>query len=465
MDELTLLAILLVLTIPVCAVTALFLALGARRSAAALRLRLEAVESELQRSRGAIEPPIAGESLPAAATAPPAVESLQPEQPRTTPTVPPISAAPRKDSGLEDRLGSRWAVWVGGIALALGGIFLVRYSIEQNLLAPGVRVMIGLLFAAGLIGVGEWLRRRERDISLPGFPSANVPSVLTAAGTCTAFASIYAAYALYGLISPAATFVLLGAVAVLTMAAAILHGPALAALGLIGAMGSPLLVSSQEPQPWALVIYLPFVVLAAYGVARFRRWRWLALAAAGGALLWSPLIALADERTVLPLMVHLALQTAFAALFLVADPYRSTADDEARIDWPASLVLLLFSLASVLTASAVEAGSARPFFAGIVALVLLATGFRFAAAAPATAIAALTVVGTLLVWPIGRDVAGDPENIFYMSGDIFAVRPDALAAYLIFACVLVPLVSAASLLRLTLAGQLRLPIAAWYAGA
>ncbi|KAB0266254.1 DUF2339 domain-containing protein [Microvirga brassicacearum] len=465
MDELTLLAILLVLTIPVCAVTALFLALGARRSAAALRLRLEALENELRRSRGAIEQPIAGESLPpAAAVTPPVVESLPPEQPRTTPTVPPIAAAPRKDSGLEDRLGSRWAVWVGGIALALGGIFLVRYSIEQNLLAPGVRVMIGLLFAAGLIGAGEWLRRRERDISLPGFPSANVPSVLTAAGTCTAFASIYAAYALYGLISPAAAFVLLGAVAVLTMAAAILHGPALAGLGLVGAMGSPLLVSSQEPQPWALVIYLPFVVLAAYGVARFRRWRWLALAAAGGALLWSPLIALADERTVLPLMVHLALQTAFAALFLVADPYRSTADGEARIDWPASLVLLLFSLGSVLTASAVEAGSARPIFAGIVALVLLATGFRFAAAAPAAAIAAFTVIGTLLVWPIARDVAGNPENIFYMSGDIFAVRPDALAAYLIFACVLVPLVSAASLLRLTLAGQLRLPIAAWYAG-
>jgi uncharacterized membrane protein len=27
-------------------------------------------------------------------------------------------------------------VWIGGLALALGGIFLVRYTIEQGLLGP-----------------------------------------------------------------------------------------------------------------------------------------------------------------------------------------------------------------------------------------------------------------------------------------------------------------------------------------
>ena len=47
----------------------------------------------------------------------------------------------------EERLGTQWAVWVGGIALALGGIFLVRYSIEQGLLGPGVRVTLGALLA------------------------------------------------------------------------------------------------------------------------------------------------------------------------------------------------------------------------------------------------------------------------------------------------------------------------------
>ena len=49
-------------------------------------------------------------------------------------------------------------------------IFLVRYSIEQNLLSPATRIALGGLFALALIGAGEWLRRRERSVVLPGLP-------------------------------------------------------------------------------------------------------------------------------------------------------------------------------------------------------------------------------------------------------------------------------------------------------
>ncbi|MGO4841796.1 DUF2339 domain-containing protein, partial [Rhizobiaceae sp. 2RAB30] len=37
-------------------------------------------------------------------------------------------AAVAKKPDIETALGTRWAVWVGGLALALGGVFLVRYS-------------------------------------------------------------------------------------------------------------------------------------------------------------------------------------------------------------------------------------------------------------------------------------------------------------------------------------------------
>jgi uncharacterized membrane protein len=80
------------------------------------------------------------------------------------------------------------------VALALGGLFLVRYSIEQNLLSPATRIALGGLFALALIGAGEWLRRRERAFALPGIPNANIPSILAAAGTCSAFASAYACF-------------------------------------------------------------------------------------------------------------------------------------------------------------------------------------------------------------------------------------------------------------------------------
>ena len=148
---------------------------------------------------------------------------------------------------LEERLGTQWAVWVGGLALALGGIFLVHYSIEQGLLGPGVRVTLGALLAAALVGAGEWARRSERLAGISGLPTAHIPSILTAAGTTVAYADVYAAHALYGFLAPGTAFILLGLVALATLAAALLHGPALAGLGLVGAYVAPILVALQRP--------------------------------------------------------------------------------------------------------------------------------------------------------------------------------------------------------------------------
>jgi uncharacterized membrane protein len=48
---------------------------------------------------------------------------------------PPSKAKP----SLEERFGTQWVVWAGGIALALGGFFLVRCSIEQGWFGPSRR--------------------------------------------------------------------------------------------------------------------------------------------------------------------------------------------------------------------------------------------------------------------------------------------------------------------------------------
>jgi uncharacterized membrane protein len=175
--------------------------------------------------------------IPASAVqvSPPVPPPLPPSPP---PTVPPVSAAPSsppRSIGFEERFGTRWVVWVGGIALALGGIFLVRYTIQQGLIGPRVRIALGALLAAALVTIGEWSRRRERLAGIPGLPSADIPSILTAAGTVVAYATVYAAYALYEFLPPGAAFILLGVVALLTLAAALLHGPALAGLGVVGA--------------------------------------------------------------------------------------------------------------------------------------------------------------------------------------------------------------------------------------
>ena len=108
---------------------------------------------------------------------------------------------PQAQTGFEERIGTRWVVWVGGLTLALGGFFMVRYSIEAGLLGPGVRTILGGLFAAALLAAGEWTRRKESISQIAALPIANIPAILTAAGTAVAFATVYAAYALYGFLA------------------------------------------------------------------------------------------------------------------------------------------------------------------------------------------------------------------------------------------------------------------------
>ncbi len=76
------------------------------------------------------------------AVAPPAVE----EPPLTPPPPPP--GAPKE--ALEQRLTMRWLVWLGGVTIALGGVFLVKYSIEQELLGPTGRCILGMLLGVAL---------------------------------------------------------------------------------------------------------------------------------------------------------------------------------------------------------------------------------------------------------------------------------------------------------------------------
>ncbi|MBX3446369.1 MAG: DUF2339 domain-containing protein [Parvibaculaceae bacterium] len=189
----------------------------------------------------------------------------------------------------EQKLGARWTVWVGGVALAFGAVFLVQYSVQQGFFGPGTRIFLGLLLAAALLGAGELLRRRT-DLPLRLENSAvPIPPVLTAAGCIAGYATIYAAYALYGMIGPGVAFVLLGAVSLTAIFLSAVHASFLAAVGLLGSVLTPALIESDTPQPEMLFFYLTFVIGAAIATAELRGWRWLNLAAIAASTIW-PLI-------------------------------------------------------------------------------------------------------------------------------------------------------------------------------
>ena len=312
-----------------------------------------------------------------------------------TPAEPAAQAGP----GFEERIGTRWVVWVGGLTLALGGVFLVKYSIEAGLLGPEVRVLLGGLFALGLLAVGEFARRKESLSSIAPVPIANIPAILTAAGTAVAFATVYAAYALYGFLAPPVAFVLLGAVALGTLAAALLHGPALAGLGVIGAFVTPVLVASDKPDYWALYIYIAIVTAAAFGLARIRLWRWLAVTTIVFGALWM-LFNIARADTLGPHAFDIIVSFALAAVLVVAGFMFGPSAEQGRVEPVSSISLAVFLFgATALVLTNNHADPAMIVFALLVAATF-AIAWRAESATGTIGAAALFVFAVFAEWAI-----------------------------------------------------------------
>ena len=176
--------------------------------------------------------------------------------------------------------------WLGGVSVALAGIFLVKYTIDQGLLTPVARVLLGIVGGLAMHGIVAW---RVRTSS--GYHPAL--SALAAAGSITISAAILAALHLYDLIQPLPAFAVLAALAVATMVLALRHGPILAALGMLGGYAVPLLVGGDSDRMGALLAYATLISASGMLMVRYayRRWLWWCMLAA--ALGWN-LVSLGD---------------------------------------------------------------------------------------------------------------------------------------------------------------------------
>jgi uncharacterized membrane protein len=417
MDALLLLAAVLLLASPVMAIIALMVSLNDKDLSRRLDARVRALE-QAQASTGTVRAPATAPPAPAQVPVQvPVPIVVTPAEPAPIPPAPPptsvpsslkpVQSTPPPKIGFEERFGTRWVVWVGGVALALGGIFLVRYAIQQGLIGPGVRIFLGAALAALLIAAGEWSRRKEKLSAIAGVPAANIPSTLTAAGTTVAYATVYAAYELYGFLGPAPAFVLLGAVALLTLGAALLHGPALAGLGVVGGYLAPMLVSTATPNFWALYIYIAVVTAAAFALARLRMWAWLAITALALGALWTFPGAESAPVTALGAHVFNALAGfALAAIFLVCGLLYGPRAAPGLVDRLSTLALSVYLLAAafLVFASRHDAVALSGFV--ILTIAAVAIAWRTDAAAGAVPVAALLAAAAMAHWAVHMDLQG-----------------------------------------------------------
>ncbi|MHC9512047.1 DUF2339 domain-containing protein [Kangiella sp. M94] len=178
-----------------------------------------------------------------------------------------------------DHLIENWMIWLGGVCVGLAGIFLVKYSISAGLLGPKTQITLAIVIGLTLHSVAEWLRRRHGK-SDPVFAS------LAGGASITLYAALLAALHIYELMQPSWAFVLLAVVSLMTMGLALIHGPVLAIMGLVGAYVVPLLVSTNSGNMVAALIYSLIITGSALLLIRyvFRDWLWWSLVA--GSLGW-----------------------------------------------------------------------------------------------------------------------------------------------------------------------------------
>ena len=221
-----------------------------------------------------VEVPHRGElvAAPASGVEPPApIEAVTPPPPPVQPFI-----------DLEQRIGARWATWVGIVAILFAASLFLKWSFDSDLLKPEARVVLSLAAGLILLFAGLALHRR-RDVPY-------LSEGLAGLGLGVLYLSLWAAHALYALLGPGAAFAGMLGVTVLGALVSLLSSRQITAvLTVLGGLLTPILLKVASPDERNLLVYLialDFLVLA---IARFRSWPSLnRLAWAGSALLFAP---------------------------------------------------------------------------------------------------------------------------------------------------------------------------------
>ena len=219
-----------------------------------------------------------------------------PPRPAPTPVAPPRAAAPATPASrpapagpatswspppsrpqrpakpafdLEGLLTGKVLGWAGAIAVLAGILFFLVTAINRGWIDEPTRVALAYLASTGLLAGGMFMHDRR---------GAGVGAAMVSAAIAALFASTTAATTLYDLITPETGLfaaALIGAVG--TAIAVRWESRDIAAIGILGALLSPVLVGSGTSD--ASLLLMGVAMLSATGVLIWMRWDWLAVAA------------------------------------------------------------------------------------------------------------------------------------------------------------------------------------------
>ncbi|WP_458401860.1 DUF2339 domain-containing protein [Candidatus Avelusimicrobium sp.] len=161
--------------------------------------------------------------------------------------------------------------WVGGFTLFLAIVFWIKYSIDNNLLTPVMRIVLGS--AVGIVLLVSGLLIRKEKIQ-------TTANTLAGSGLAILYAVVFCGYTFYQLFSMQTAFGAMVVIALMSFAVALYKQTQyIGFLAVITSFLTPYLVAGQEPNMLFFLLYLALVNAAATATALKARWNGLLMAA------------------------------------------------------------------------------------------------------------------------------------------------------------------------------------------
>ncbi|NNK10053.1 MAG: DUF2339 domain-containing protein [Flavobacteriaceae bacterium] len=214
-------------------------------------------------------------------------------------------------SDLEKYIGENIISKIGIAVLIIGVGIGAKYSIDNDLVSPLIRILLGYLVGGGLLAISFRLLAKYENFS----------AVLLSGAMAIFYFITYAAYAFYAMYPAYATFLMMVLFTVATVGAALkLNKQFIAHIGLVGAYAVPFLLSEGEGKALVLFSYMAIINSGILVVAFKKYWKPLYLVAFG--LSWLIVISWvagaydADEHFVLALVFSTLFFLLFYGTFL-----------------------------------------------------------------------------------------------------------------------------------------------------
>ncbi len=165
-------------------------------------------------------------------------------------------------------MGVRGAAALGACVLVIAGLYFFKYSIDNDLLSPAMRVVLGVLVGLAAVTGSELKLRKDYTV---------LANWLAGAGVAILYTAFWFSHQLGLVPAPAAFGLMILVTAACGLLAARNDAIVIALLGLLGGFCTPVALSTGEDHPFGLFGYLLVLDVALLYLAR-RKQRWQSLA-------------------------------------------------------------------------------------------------------------------------------------------------------------------------------------------